>query len=95
MCVCVCLCVFVLYCNTPENELTGEARAASNHESQSSHEHTAAAEEDDERLAVLKHKQELAASRYETVTRPGKSHGGEIGGESKPCATRLPKPHIQ
>jgi hypothetical protein len=23
--------VFVLYCNTPENELTGEARAASNH----------------------------------------------------------------
>jgi hypothetical protein len=31
VCVCVCLCVFVLYCNTPENELTGEARAASNH----------------------------------------------------------------
>jgi hypothetical protein len=27
----VCLSVFVLYCNTPENELTGEARAASNH----------------------------------------------------------------
>jgi len=27
--VCVCVCVFVidLYCNTPENELTGEARA--------------------------------------------------------------------
>jgi len=31
VCVSVCLCVFVLYCNTPENELTGEARAASNH----------------------------------------------------------------
>jgi hypothetical protein len=29
--VCVCVCAFVLYCNTPENELTGEARAASNH----------------------------------------------------------------
>ena len=25
----------------------------------------------------------------------GKRKGGEIGGESKPCATRLPKPHIQ
>ena len=24
VCVCVCLCVFVLYCNTPENELTGK-----------------------------------------------------------------------
>jgi hypothetical protein len=31
VCVCVCVCAFVLYCNTPENELTGEARAASNH----------------------------------------------------------------
>jgi hypothetical protein len=30
VCVCVCF-IFVLYCNTPENELTGEARAASNH----------------------------------------------------------------
>ena len=25
--LCVCVCAFVLYCNTPENELTGEARA--------------------------------------------------------------------
>ena len=50
VCVCVCvvcvrvsvsvsvLCVFVVYCNTPENELTGEARAASNHEYKSSFE---------------------------------------------------------
>jgi hypothetical protein len=37
VCVCVCVvscvyCVFVLYSvTTPENELSGEARAASNH----------------------------------------------------------------
>ena len=31
LCACVCVCRTVLYCTTPENELTGEARAASNY----------------------------------------------------------------
>jgi hypothetical protein len=38
--VCVCVCAFFLYCNTPENELTGEARAASNHINKTTDAHT-------------------------------------------------------
>ena len=43
---------------------------------------------------VLRRKLLDAASPQEAA-RAGWIGGGETGGESKPCATRLPKPHIQ